>query len=619
MPQVIEPKWELMEQSLDYPRELFSALYDELVNEQNRLRQKSGEEGEAADEFKVLEQLLQDGQTVFQAAFAQAAQQRWLPELCMRLKNVDGLKPINSKAENLLTIQLQSILNSALGFSANYAMTQGGLKALRRVCRVEVTQGGATSYGTGFLVGPQAILTAWHVISPLLEDNGKPRADSARCLRVQFDHVGAAYEVLDVRVADQWLVAFSPCHDSEKPGRPPVDYEKNPPEGFDQCLDYAVIRLNKVVGRLRGFYELDPQHKPNLSDAGAQLTLYQHPAGNKMHSAVGIGLGLWPSDHQTRLKHSANSLGGSSGGLLVDVNFKPVALHQCGMRSGEEEVNGAIPIAHIAARSGAVLHDVLGLDPVWRTLSDHEPILGRRDFQNAVQSCIPHGQKQIIAVTGLKVLAESGRSISLEILHAMLRDSAQYTIITFQSLELGNDARAFAEKLLRRAGAYDDASEPLPEMSESDTSMDAWVKNILFPEFARRLTAGKVAHQLWLVIEDLDINPLAPGSLQHFLEQVYRDIANMPMLRIVLLGSKVVVPGARAAQLCSEIITPIGRRDYVEYLEHYGTEHELDLRQEEIERLATVIEKSCPLVDASAPDAASWFIQQCIHPALKSL
>lgn len=618
MPQVIEPEWDLMEQSLAYPRVLFSALYDELVYEQNLIRQKSGEEGELADEFKVLEQLLEGGQTVSQAAFAQAAQQRWLPELCMRLKNVDGLKPINANAENALTIQLHAVLDSPLGFAANYAMTQGGLTALRRVCRVEVTRGGVPSYGTGFLVGPQAILTAWHVISPLLDDDGKPVADSARCLRVRFDHVGAAYEVLDVRVADQWLVAFSPCHDSEKPGRPPVDYENNPPEGFDQCLDYAVVRLNKVVGRLRGFYELDPLNKPNVSKTGAQLTLYQHPAGRKMHSATGIGLKLWPLDHQTRLQHSVNALGGSSGGLLVDVNFKPVALHQCGMLCGTTPVNGAIPTAYIAARSGAVLQDVLGLDPVWRTLPDHEPILGRRDFQTAVQNCIPQGQQQIITVTGSKVLAESGRSISVEILNAMLRDSAQYTIITFQSLELSNDARTFAEQLLRRIGAYDAASEPLPEMSEGDTSMDAWVKNILFPEFARRLKAGNVANQLWLVIEDLDIHPLAPGSLQHFLEQVYRDIANMPMLRVVLLGSNVFVPGAKTAQLCSEIIKPIGLGDYVEYLEHYATEHELDLRQEEIERLAIVIEKSCPLV-SSAPHAASWFIQRCIHPALKPL
>ena len=620
MPNVNEPEWSLMERSLTYPLTLFRKLYDDLVGEHNRELKNNGEEGEGkcADEFKVLEQLLLEDQTASQAAFDQAARQGWLPELCIRLKNVDGFKPINGAAEKVLSIQLQSVLEPRVGFSDNYEVTQGGLTALRRVCRVEVESEHGTNFGTGFLVGPQAILTAWHVISPLLDEHGNALAGSASRLNVQFDHVGRAYSVLDVKVAEQWLVAFSPCHDSEKPGHPPVDLEKDPPEGFDQCLDYAVIRLNKMVGRLRGFYKLDAQHKPCFTGPGARLTLYQHPDGKKMHMAMGFGLKLWPDKHETRLHHEVNALHGSSGGLLVDAYFKPVALHQCGIRYGEKSMNGAIPTACIAAKSGAVLEDMVGLDPVWRTSLDHEPILGRRAFQERIQECLPQGKKQIIAVTGKTVMARSGRSMSLEILRAVLKDSAQYTIVTFPSQDLGIEARAFAEELLRRIGADAD-DRPLPDVGEGDTSMNAWVKSILFPEFADRFNARKAGQQLWLVIEDLDVRPLTSGPVQHFLEQVCRDIGTMPLLRIVMLGSQPYVPGAREEQLCSEIITPVGRADYIEYLQHYGTEHGLELRHEEIQRLATVIENSCYLVDRAIPDTAAWFIQQCIHPALKSL
>lgn len=617
MPSAIDQELVLLEQSLTFQRSPFSTMYDKLVGEHNLKLEKEGGGGARADEFKVLEQLSFAGQSVYQAAFAQAKSQDWLTELCIRLRSVGGLNAVNDAAEKVLSIHLQSLVQPPVGLSGNYAMTQGGLTALRRVCRVVVEHAAGTSYGTGFLVGPQAILTAWHVISPLVDTAGNPLKDSAQHIKVQFDHVGAAYEVLEVRVAEQWLVAYSRCHPTEVSSHLPVNFEQNPPEGFDQFLDYAGIRLSKIVGRLRGFYQLDPQHKPHISDVGSQLTLYQHPAGNKMHTAVGHGLKLWPPDHETRLHHTVNALQGSSGGLMVDVNYKPVALHQCGMLVGGETINGAIPTACIAAKSGSVLEDVLGLDPVWRTL-DHAPILGRRVFQDAVQNCMLR-EKRIIAVVGQKPMAESSKSTTLEILNAMLRDSAQYAIITFMSSEIGNDPRAFAEEVIRRAGADDPTAQPLPGIAEGDTAMDAWVRSVLFPAFAKRLTTGKVPRQLWLVIRDLDVNPLAPGPLQHFLEQIYRDISQIPMLRIVLLGSKIIVPGAKQAQLCTETIAPIGRHDVIEYLEFYSTEHELELRTEEIQRLATIIETSTSLIDDPAVDAVSWFIQHIIHPALKPL
>ncbi|MEX5664288.1 trypsin-like peptidase domain-containing protein [Pseudomonas neuropathica] len=616
MPPAIDQELVLLGQSLTFQRSPFGAMYDKLAAEHNLKLEKAGGAGARADEFKVLEQLSDAGQSVYHAAFAQAKRLGWLNELCIQLTSVGGLNAANDEAQRVLSLHLQSLVQPLIGFAGNYAMTQGGLTALRRVCRVVVEHAGGTSYGTGFLVGPQAILTAWHVISPLLDAAYNPLEGSARQLKVQFDHVGAAYEILEVKVAEQWLVAGSRCHPTELSPPLPDDFQTNPPAGFDQYLDYAGIRLSKIVGRLRGFYQLDPQHKPHISDTGTQLTLYQHPAGNKMHTAVGHGLKLWPPDHETRLHHTVNALQGSSGGLLVDASYRPVALHQCGMQVGGVSINGAIPTACIAANSGSVLGDVLELDPVWRTL-DHTPILGRRGFQSAVQDCMLR-DKQIIAVVQ-KPMTPSSKSTTLEILNAMLRDRAQYSIITFTSSEIGNDPRAFAEEVIRRAGADDPAAPALPAIGEGDTALDAWVRSILFPAFAKRLATGAVPRQLWLVIQDLDINPLAPGPMQHFLEQIYRDISEIPMLRIVLLGSKIVVPGAKQAQLCIDTITPTGRLDVIEYLEFYSTEHKLDLRTEEILRLATVIEASSPLVEDPSVDAVAWFIQNIIHPALRPL
>ena len=47
-----------------------------------------------------------------------------------------------------------------------------------RVCRVQVDIGGTMQYGTGFLVGPDLVLTAYHVVSSAIEARSGPRGIS---------------------------------------------------------------------------------------------------------------------------------------------------------------------------------------------------------------------------------------------------------------------------------------------------------------------------------------------------------------------------------------------------------------------------------------------------------
>ncbi|WP_415764634.1 trypsin-like serine peptidase [Pseudomonas sp. ZB1P45] len=602
MPESIDPQLMLLAESVVLSDDGFCAIYDVLASLHD------------ADSFMVLKALSGQDGNPFYAAFVGAKEREWLGELCLQLTSVGGLKASNEPDAERLKIKLHKVIEPELGFLDASAMTRAGLEAVRRVCRVVVENSeGEVSYGTGFLVGPQAILTAWHVIEPLLGDDGVPLEGSDEKIKIEFDHVGAVYEQLHVSVAPQWLVSSSAYHQTESPHQVSIDFLSQSSDGFDQCLDYAGIRLISTVGRFRGFYQLDRLHKPQIRVPGSQMTLYQHPGGKQMRVAYGYGTALWPADHQTRLRHTVNAMPGSSGGLLLDVNFKPVALHQCGIESNGELINGAIPTACIAARSAGVLEGVLGLDPVWRTEHRNEPILGRKGFQQAVQDCMA-GTRQIIAVVGQR---ESGKSFSLEILRTMLKNNAEHSIVSFKAAELVRGPRAFAEELIHRAGSRGSVFEPLPLAEESDTAVDAWIKGILFPAFAKQMNAVTETRQLWLVIDELDANPLAPGPLQHFLEQLYQDITDIPKLRVLLLGAKSFVPGARPDKLFIDIIQPTSQQDIIEYLQLYSIGNRLEMTEGEVRRQAKLIERGASLLSLTALKGLSCFIQQIVYPALE--
>ena len=92
----------------------------------------------------------------------------------------------------------KTLKNAELITALNYAA--------RRICLIDTGQ----SQGTGFLIGPQTVLTNWHVMVPLLDPaKGKARPDSSGRIRCTFEALtspsGQTYPAVD-----DWLVSFSP-------------------------------------------------------------------------------------------------------------------------------------------------------------------------------------------------------------------------------------------------------------------------------------------------------------------------------------------------------------------------------------------------------------------------
>lgn len=221
-----------------------------------------------------------------------------------------------------------------------------------QVCLIRINGRDA---GTGFLVGPDTVMTNFHVIQSVYD-----REDAAQRVTVVFDHkyINANGTLIKnegetVKVdEDEWLIDFSPYS----------EFDKRPDEGDPEetKLDYALLRLGRKVGSLpigekrpdrtgkltpRGWVETDPNKffekarlKPN-----APVFIFQHPGGQPMKLNFDRIDGL--NEAGTRIRYLANTSKGSSGSPVFDGNWNLIALHHY----GRSDHNQGIPFTQIRA------------------------------------------------------------------------------------------------------------------------------------------------------------------------------------------------------------------------------------------------------------------------------
>ncbi|MBX3738954.1 MAG: trypsin-like peptidase domain-containing protein [Candidatus Didemnitutus sp.] len=218
-----------------------------------------------------------------------------------------------------------------------------GLEAL--MCRVEIRGQGV---GTGFLVGPDRMLTNYHVVEPLLK--GEIAAGDVVC---RFDYRAFAGQ-LDVRKGREVSLASSHAISSSPYAAGDIDPDK--PAATDSELDYAIMTLTEPVGRerpggvsfgaARGHVDLNAA-RPVAP--GEYLYVLQHPTAQPLKLAVGQ---VVDSPVATRVRHTANTEPGSSGSICCNGALDPVALHHAGnpefTREGVARYNQAIPLELIA-------------------------------------------------------------------------------------------------------------------------------------------------------------------------------------------------------------------------------------------------------------------------------
>lgn len=226
-----------------------------------------------------------------------------------------------------------------------------------QVCRIEI---GGIPEGTGFLVGPDLLMTNFHVAKKFIEN--RP-LESQVVARFDFRTTGngpAVYEGTPVKLAAKNPVVDYKTYD---PVELNPDFSLNTPIAVDK-LDYALLRLETTIGsepggprfqgmvpqggeqnQQRGWIKY-PDPAPGIKN-GAALFIVQHPAARPLEIAFESQAILGTSTDGMRVRYKVNTEGGSSGSPCFNENWQWVALHHYG--SENKGYNQGIPAGKIIA------------------------------------------------------------------------------------------------------------------------------------------------------------------------------------------------------------------------------------------------------------------------------
>ena len=222
-----------------------------------------------------------------------------------------------------------------------------------QVCRVEIDGNAA---GTGFLVGPDSVLTNYHVLKSVLKGTTPPAKVACR-----FDYKvladGSRIEGIAVGLhATDWKVDFSSNSAAEDTQTP-----DNPPPTADE-LDYALVKLARPLGNEpaapKGSTQV-PRRGWLVIPAGTHvfvrkdpLMIAQHPDGKPLKLAVDTEAVIGVNAGQTRVRYATNTEPGSSGSPVFDLDWNLVALHHLGDPAYDHPAayNQGVPIDKIQAR-----------------------------------------------------------------------------------------------------------------------------------------------------------------------------------------------------------------------------------------------------------------------------
>ncbi|WP_437313487.1 trypsin-like peptidase domain-containing protein [Sorangium sp. So ce385] len=245
----------------------------------------------------------------------------------------------------------QKKVNETLPELDAYVWSMQLLMQTRRVCLVEVDD---IPLGTGFLAGPETVLTNHHVVAELIDK----RAAGTR-LKFLFDYMkrldGMESEGVRVGAASAW----EDWHVDSSPELPSPAEDKGIPEPTEENLDYALVRLERRFGDdpifgasggpRRGWIRV-PSTAPALTPKMA-LAILQHPKGKPVKFTFDTQSVLSVNESRTRVRYATNTDDGSSGSPCFNVSWGLVALHHFGdPHNRPPAYNQGIPITAVQAR-----------------------------------------------------------------------------------------------------------------------------------------------------------------------------------------------------------------------------------------------------------------------------
>ena len=497
------------------------------------------------------------GEAAFRAGLTYALEHHFLEPLIQGI--IEDQREDGTIAAAILTknaqgsAELQAMVDVVNGFGLPKAMAYRLLNGLKWTCKVYVD---GHERGTGILVGPNLVLTAWHVIAELYSLNQQapgertPDQQAAGRLQVEFDNYDGyrngtlllrPAKSLMVNAHNNWSVCFKTCHEQELLETIPTVLTE-----LKDCWDYAIIRLARPVGAERRWANLDPNAV--VPRNGQRVMVFQHPEGKslKFHEGpIAAPVVDNPANPTVfpamRFLHQANTLRGSSGGPCFDQDFVLFGLHQ-GEWSTVPKLNRGVPIAGIEAHIKQVIGTLPGPDPadssIW-SLGESErnmPVLGCDDFQSTIWQSVLSGQYRLFVVNGMP---GSGKTFRTRVLTAMLPASGHLIIRLNQESVSKKSAVELVDTIAHQASQ---AAPVLVSQAEMNTTAAAWLRAEVLPKLLQVLEQARQGRLVWLVLTDLNTYNIDGALATDVLTLLYEQVTTLPWLRVVLDGMRGDLP-----------------------------------------------------------------------------
>lgn len=312
--------------------------------------------------------------------------------------------------------------------------------------------------GTGFLVGPDIVLTAYHTLADHISNSKQQTPAPGPCWAIFDFYEGDPVTLPNcvpsgatrVAFAEQWLIDSKP--DMPRDGLF-LQPDPNQLTELPTRLDFALIKLAEPVGKQARQRSGGARRSwLKLSAAAVALAqsdriiIPQHPQGYPQR--IDFGRFSRPDSDldtsATRLRYDTETDHGTSGAPCFNQNFSLVGMHNAAFKPNGVDVrkNQAIRIDRILAALSAVPGQT---DPesapsrLWNAATEAEPqvILGRQtliDWLEAAQSESPRGSKERVYAASIKPegLANHhnfGKTFTIDILKAARRGSAEPIVL----------------------------------------------------------------------------------------------------------------------------------------------------------------------------------------------
>jgi hypothetical protein len=476
--------------------------------------------------------------------------------------------------------------------------------------------------GTGVLIRPNLVLTAWHVLielfDPVAGGDYRPAEGAGERLTVEFDNflkpmgrTGSRISVHANRFAadrERWCVVYSLNHPEERANRLPSDITQL--RGF---WDFAVIRLARSPGLLRNWAQtndLAVEPKP-----GGEVYVFQHPDGQPMlydrAKIVDLGEPMRNAVQSIRFIHDVNTDHGSSGGPCFDHHVALFGLHQ-GKWSGDAEnrtLNRGIPMQSVLACIREKINELPALegvdDPVW-TLGRTEreaPVFGALDFQQIAWQAATSDRPKLLLVRGDP---GSGKSFRLDILAAML-PVANHLVVKLEAKSISKvDPLTLVRQICSKAGIEAPTIEPLDTVDATEAT---WRADEIVVKLLAALDQARNNRRVWITIRDLNVyKEIVDPDTSELLMLLYDRAASNDWLYIVLDDMKgdLALSSRYSDKLAMCPTSEITRDDVLYYAQRAQSGYNLRNDEATVRNISDLLYDTYDQERRSGPDDPVW-------------